>query len=334
MVVSIFEPQVNQFLYLYIMLQYFIYLIFILSVAIAAGGIMLSTRLRDKFHHEIFSTLLYFQVFIFAFGFYGIWGQAVIKAFLSAHISEDLMSRFSDIAMLMGLPFLVFAWLMIIQFACGISGRKSNKWLALWFLLVNFSVIIVVGYFVSKANEVRPVSLIRNYFIAMNILYSIISSLIIYFPGKGKSYIHDFDRRIIAPVIIIIMILQGVLLMLYKTQTSLAVAFILAFFAGNIFLPVYLNYGTLLTAFIKEPMKDISFEEFCKQFEVSPRETDIVREICNGLSNKEISDKLFISLQTVKDHTHRIYIKTNVKSRVQLINLVKEVMSFNRPPTP
>ncbi len=29
--------------------------------------------------------------------------------------------------------------------------------------------------------------------------------------------------------------------------------------------------------------------------------------------------------QTVKDHTPRIYIKTNVRNRVQLINLVKEV---------
>ena len=62
------------------MLQYFIYLIFILTVALAAGGVFLSSRLRDKFHHEIFSTLLYFQVFIYTFGFYGIWGQAVIKA--------------------------------------------------------------------------------------------------------------------------------------------------------------------------------------------------------------------------------------------------------------
>jgi len=308
------------------MLQYFIYLIFILSVAMAAGGIVLSTRLRDKFHHEIFSTLLYFQVFIFTFGFYGIWGQAVIKVLLETYISADLLTRFSDIAMLLGLPFLVFAWLMLIQFACSISGRKSNKWLVLWFLLINFTIIIVVGYFIAKANDVKPVSLIRNYFIVMNMLYSIITALIIYFPAKGKSFIHDFDRRIIAPVIIVIMILQGVLLLLYNTQISLAIAFILAFFAGNTFLPVYLSYGTLLTAFIKEPMKDISFEEFCKQFEVSPREKDIVREICNGLSNKEISDKLFISLQTVKDHTHRIYIKTNVKSRVQLINLVKEIM--------
>jgi DNA-binding NarL/FixJ family response regulator len=81
----------------------------------------------------------------------------------------------------------------------------------------------------------------------------------------------------------------------------------------------------LFTVFESEPEKDYSLEEFCKKFEVSPRETDIIREICNGLSNKEISEKLFISLQTVKDHTHRIYIKTNVKSRVQLIYLVKEL---------
>jgi DNA-binding CsgD family transcriptional regulator len=254
--------------------------------------------------------------------------------FLASYISADMMTRFYDIAMLLGLPFLVFGWLMLIQFACGLSGRKSNKWLALWFLLINFTIIIVVGYFISKANEVKPVSLIRNYFIAMNTIYMIIASIIIYSPGKGKSFIHDFDRRIITPAIIAIMLLQCGLLLFYKTQIPLAIAFILAFFAGNSFLPVYLNYGTLLTSFIREPSKDLSFEEFCKQFEVSPRETDIVREICNGLSNKEISDKLFISLQTVKDHTHRIYIKTNVRSKVQLINLVKEAISINLPQTP
>jgi DNA-binding CsgD family transcriptional regulator len=306
------------------MLQYFIYLIFILTVALAAGGVVLSSRLRDKFHHQVFSTLLYYEVFIYTFGFYGIWGQVVIKAFLSAYISEDLMTRFSDISMLLGLPFLVFAWLMLIQFSCVLSGRKSNKWLILWFLLFNFTIIIVVGYFIAKANEVKPVSLIRNYFMVMNILYSIVVSIIIFYPNKGKSFINYFDRRFIALSIIGVMLLQCTLLFFYKAQYSIAIGFILAFFAGNTFLPFYLNYGTLLTAFIKEPLKDMSFEGFCKQFEVSPRETDIVREICNGLSNKEISEKLFISLQTVKDHTHRIYIKTNVKSRVQLINLVKE----------
>jgi DNA-binding CsgD family transcriptional regulator len=308
------------------MLQYFIYLIFILSVAMAAGGVVLSSRLRDKHRHELFSTLLYFQVFIFTFGFYGIWGQAVIKAFLSSYISTELLSKFSEIAMLLGLPFLVFAWLMLIQFAIGISGRNKIKWFVTLFLLLNFSIIIIVGYFIAKTNEVKPVSLIKNYFITMNLVYSFIASILILLPGKGKSLIHDFDRKIIAPAIVGIMLLQCTLLLFYKSQTSIAIVFIMAFFAGNTFLPLYLNYGTLLSAFITEPLKDLSFGDFCRKFEVSPRETDIVREICNGLSNKEISEKLFISLQTVKDHTSRIYTKTNVKNRVQLINLVKELI--------
>jgi DNA-binding CsgD family transcriptional regulator len=159
----------------------------------------------------------------------------------------------------------------------------------------------------------------------MNFLYSIVSSLLIAFPPKGRSIIHDYDRTRISLGILLVMILQCIPLLFYTSQPYIAIIFIFTFFAGNTFLPIYLNYGTLLAVFSTEPVKDLSFEEFCKKFEVSPRETDIVREICNGLSNKEISEKLFISLQTVKDHTHRIYIKTNVKSRVQLIYLVKEL---------
>jgi DNA-binding CsgD family transcriptional regulator len=308
------------------MFRYFVYLIFILSVALAAGGVVISSRLRNKYNHDIFSILLYYQVFIYTFGFYGIWGQVVIKAFLSTYISEELLSRFSDISILLGLPFLVFAWLMLIRFSSGISGRKNNNWFVFWFLLLNFSIIIVVGYIIAKTNAVRPVSLINDYFIFMNFIYSLLASFLIIFPRKGRSIIHDYDRKIIAPAISLIMVSQCAPLLFYTSQPYLAIIFIFTFFLGNTFLPLYLNYGTLLSAFADETKKDLSFDEFCKKFEVSPRETDIVREICNGLSNKEISEKLFISLQTVKDHSHRIYIKTNVRSRVQLINLVKEVI--------
>ncbi|MCX6254459.1 MAG: LuxR C-terminal-related transcriptional regulator, partial [Bacteroidia bacterium] len=278
------------------------------------------------YRHDIFSTLFYFQVFIYTFGFYGIWGQVVIKAYLSTYISAELLSRFSDIAMLLGLPFLVFAWLMLMQFSSGISGRKNNNWQVFWFLLLNFSIIFIVGYIIAKTSAVKPVSLIKYYFIFMNFLFSLLASLLIIFPLKGRSIIHDYDRKIIAPAIFLVMVSQCVPLLFYTSQPYIAIIFVFTFFAGNTFLSIYLNYGTLLSAFTVEPAKDLSFEEFCKKYEVSPRETDIVREICNGLSNKEISDKLFISLQTVKDHTHRIYIKTNVRSRVQLINLVKEII--------
>ena len=306
------------------MLNYLVYLALILSVALTAGSIILTIRLRNVNRSDAFSTLLYYLVFISAFGFYGIWGQVVVKAFLTQYITAALLLRFTGIAMLLGLPFLVFAWLMLIQFAAGISGRKTPGWSVLAFLVGNFSILVLLGYFIAGKNTTDPTLLIKNYYILMNVAWSLVASYLIHLPIKGREMINEYDRKIISPVISIIGISQCIPLVFYSSQVWIALIFIFVFFLGNTFLPVYFSYFTILPSSVIEPVKDLSFDSFCRKFEVSPRETDIIREVCNGLSNKEISDKLFISLQTVKDHTHRIYIKTNVKSRVQLMNLVKE----------
>lgn len=308
------------------MLMILFFLDFILSAALASVGIFLASRLRNNYKSEIFSSLLYFQVFIYTFGFYGMWGQVLIRTFLESYRYAELFARFSNIALLMGLPFLTFAWLMLIQFSMGISGRKNSRWFIFGFLFLNFSLLFILGFIISRKNTTEPAKLIRNYFIVMNLAYSLIASYLIHLSRKVRAVIHDYDRRIIAPLLLLITAGQCTLLLFYTTQPWLVLILIFVFFAGNTFLPVYFNYGTMFSAFAAEPEKELSFEEFCRKFDVSPRETDIIREICNGLSNKEISEKLFISLQTVKDHTHRIYIKTNVKSRVQLITLVKEEM--------
>jgi DNA-binding CsgD family transcriptional regulator len=307
------------------MLTYIVCLVFIISVAIAAGGIVLSTRLQKRYRQEIFSTLVYYQVFIYTFGFYGIWGQVIIKAFLSEYISVDVLTRFNDVALLLGLPFVMFAWLMLIQLSNSISGRKRNNMFTLLFILLNVVLLITMGYITGKYDNLKPAVVMKDYFIFMNTFYTIVSSVLILFPERNAVF-HAYDRKKIATGILIITVIQSVPLIFFSNQVYIGLLFITVFFLGNVFLPVYLSYGTTLNSLRANDAVDLSFEEFCGKFEVSPREMDIAREICNGLSNKEISDKLFISLQTVKDHTHRIYIKTNVKSRVQLITLVKEMM--------
>ena len=58
-----------------------------------------------------------------------------------------------------------------------------------------------------------------------------------------------------------------------------------------------------------------------KRFGISNRELDIIRLICKGYSNKKISDELFISISTVKDHNQHIYRKLGIRSRTQLVSL-------------
>jgi DNA-binding CsgD family transcriptional regulator len=59
-----------------------------------------------------------------------------------------------------------------------------------------------------------------------------------------------------------------------------------------------------------------------KNYNISPREEEIIHLILQGKSNKEIQATLFISHHTVKNHVYNIYQKMNVKSRIQLMSAV------------
>jgi DNA-binding CsgD family transcriptional regulator len=53
-------------------------------------------------------------------------------------------------------------------------------------------------------------------------------------------------------------------------------------------------------------------------FQLTPRERDIIPQICAGLSNKRIARVLGISEGTVKVHLNTIYTKLNLPNRTAL----------------
>jgi predicted ATPase/class 3 adenylate cyclase/DNA-binding CsgD family transcriptional regulator len=52
---------------------------------------------------------------------------------------------------------------------------------------------------------------------------------------------------------------------------------------------------------------------------LTPAEHDVARLICEGLANKEIATRLFVSPRTVQAHLSHIYAKLGIASRVQLV---------------
>ncbi len=61
------------------------------------------------------------------------------------------------------------------------------------------------------------------------------------------------------------------------------------------------------------------------EIKLSAREKEIVKEMMNGLTNREISEKLFISESTVETHRKNIYRKTEAHSLPKLIQMVNDL---------
>jgi DNA-binding NarL/FixJ family response regulator len=61
------------------------------------------------------------------------------------------------------------------------------------------------------------------------------------------------------------------------------------------------------------------------QLEITPRELEILGLIAAGLSNREIANRLFISENTVKTHSSRLFDKLGARRRTQAVQLGKEL---------
>ncbi len=69
----------------------------------------------------------------------------------------------------------------------------------------------------------------------------------------------------------------------------------------------------------------IASEEELVKPGLSKRELQVLQLIAEGLSNQEIAARLFVSLNTIKTHSGRIFEKLDVKRRTQAIEKAKRL---------
>ena len=72
--------------------------------------------------------------------------------------------------------------------------------------------------------------------------------------------------------------------------------------------------------------KELELEDLAG-YRISEREFGVIRLIAEGLTNKEIGIRLNISVNTVNNHVANIFSKTGVRSRIDLLNMLKEVQA-------
>ncbi len=66
-------------------------------------------------------------------------------------------------------------------------------------------------------------------------------------------------------------------------------------------------------------------EEEIKKLGLSRREIEVLQLMADGFSNNEIAEKLFVSENTVKTHSSRLFEKLDVKRRTQAVEKAKRL---------
>jgi len=245
----------------------------------------------------------------------------------SLNLGLEIM--FSTLLFISRFLFLIAFFFLLIK----ILDYKSSKPFT---FILRISVIVVIGIWILGWLEflvLKSRGIVSNLMIYTDIL--IIFSIIIgstYLIIQSKS-IHDSQTKnaikwlgvvFIVPLILgfVKWLLSGSLSVENEIWGRLSIHFLVILINVLLIWWVF-YYGINLVEkpfLISEKTKSDPLELMMK-YNISKREIEVIDLICEGHTNQEIADKLFISIETVKDHNSRIFQKTDVKNRTQLAKL-------------
>lgn len=81
-----------------------------------------------------------------------------------------------------------------------------------------------------------------------------------------------------------------------------------------------------------QPAKSAASSSGVEEGKLSKRETEILELLTKGLANKEIADRLDISVETVRVHLRRVYEKLHVHSRTEAAMKFRDAKEDSRNP--
>jgi len=310
---------------------------FILLLApLIAGAISIffSFRLMKRFRIPYAASFFYYMVFLYIFGTYSLAGAGILEHLLiRMEVDLKVIHATRLYAVYLGIPFLALAKFMFLRSIFDFFQRKpSGFFIAVYFLLL-LAAFVLFGVYMVRLTRFElgvyqtMIDVQRWGFIAFMIIVYLSAFFYIFLQSANLSDIPAKKYiRVFASWYLAFMILCTGCLALSFYYSLFRQLFLLFFLSWHLipllFMNIYLNKHQVSDSELQDDF-DSRLLAFAAQHEISKRECEVVGLICRGLSNQEISDILFISLQTVKDHTHRIFVKTGVRNRVQLTNMIR-----------
>lgn len=276
----------------------------IFCLALTAGGILVIFRFAKLRQLPAFQHMQYYLILLYTFGYYALWSGV----FISFIPPAQHLQPFSEVLDMMGIPFIVFSTSQQMYWCKHLVVRKLH-----WTLIPIVVLTSGVAAFIFFNQSIHVYALFGAASSAFCLLLLSI---------QKSSFLTTRDQWVLAAACLLLLAFYACQHFIKETDVESQSANNFLFFLLNTFLCVFFVYRVKFDG--PEKAAPPSMDAFIKKFGLTSRESEIVGEIYSGKTNQQIADTLFVTLQTVKDHTSRIYLKADVKSRAQLITLMRD----------
>jgi DNA-binding CsgD family transcriptional regulator len=304
---------------------------FVFCLGVTVAAVLVSRQLVNTYNSDVHKQFFYYLVAFYGFAFYAIWGPIATRALL-ASIATDaaVIEAVASFLPVLGVPFLFVSWVLLINMAFAMAGKAPRRaWLlahalVLLLLLLGAWLAVTVPRTPPEFLDANLQAIEAAGLTAVELLY-FATFLVIALRARtrdGKS-----GRRVLIGFSLLLcggFLTRSLVSSLVLVDVRFGAPALLTFFGSNLAALFYLRAGSdaAFKPVKAEAPSPTGMAHVFERHGVTRREKQIVEKICLGKTNKQIADELFISLQTVKDHTHRIYSKLDVKSRMQLVQLM------------
>lgn len=302
---------------------------FVLCLGLTVASVLVSRQMLSTYASEFLRHHFYYLAAFHAFAFYGLWGQILTRSLLAA-INADaaVVDRVAGILPVLGVPFLFVSWIMLLSMACSMFGKAFKPvWHSLHvavFLVLLAVSWLAVTLFPAESSTAGLALVEAGAMVGIELFYFSVFLVLVW---RFRTAAEPDKRGVLLTFAVLLAgayAVRSLLAGLVFVDVRLGVIALLAVHASNLPPLLYLRAKAdrVFPPVKAELATKVGMEHVFEQYGVTKRERQIVEKICLGKTNKQIADELFISLQTVKDHTHRIYSKVGINGRMQLVQMM------------
>ena len=304
---------------------------FVLCLGLTVASMLLSRQLLATYTSEFLRHHFYYLAAVHGFALYALWGQILTRGLLAAVDTDaSVIAVVAVFLPVLGVPFLFMSWFMLVNMAGSMFGKTIKP---AWHSVhaVAFVALLLGSWAAVTRLQAEAGSPLVNLgvveviaMIGIELVYFAAFLVLVWHFGVAAE---GAKRRVLlnfAALLCGAFVTRSLIAALVLVDLRLGAVALLAFHGSNLPALLYLraNADRVFVPVKAETATKVGMQHVFEQYGVTKREQQVVQKICLGKTNKQIAEELFISLQTVKDHTHRIYSKFGVGSRMQLVQMM------------